>query len=173
MGQGDAGDGLIVITRGSVRVSIDERVVDILGRGSVIGEMAVLAGIPRTATVVADTGVTSVWLSSNDMQTIMLDSKELTDSLWRTAGARFAENFLGANQPYRDWSQLQLRRWISEGRVAVSDESTRLDLYGKVAILISGSATIGEGQAVNAPALLDASAAQVDAGSRVYICSSV
>ena len=70
-----------MITRGSVRVAIGDRVIDILGRGSVIGEMAVLAGIPRTANVMADTGVTAVWLSSDDMQSIMSESKELTESL--------------------------------------------------------------------------------------------
>ncbi len=173
MNQGDPGDGLIVITRGSVRVAIEDRVIDILGRGSVIGEMAVLAGIPRTANVMADTGVTAVWLSSDDMQSIMSESKELTESLWRTAGARFAENILAAKEPYRDWTQLELRRWISEGKVESVEESARQDLYGKVAILVAGRATIGEGQVVDAPALLDASAAQIDAGSRIYVCSSV
>jgi NhaP-type Na+/H+ or K+/H+ antiporter len=173
MSQGDPGDGLIVITRGSVLVSIGDRVVDIMGRGSVIGEMAVLAGIPRTANVSADTGVTAVWLSSTDMQSVMAESKDLTESLWRTAGARFAENILGDQEPYRDWSQLQLRRWIAEGRVESFDESVRMDLYGKVAILISGRATIGEGQVVNAPAKLDAAAAQFDSGSKIYLCSSI
>ena len=47
MKQGDDGDGMIVITRGSVQVSIGDLVVDIMGRGSVIGEMAVLAGIKQ------------------------------------------------------------------------------------------------------------------------------
>ena len=42
MNQGDEGDGMIVITRGSVKVSIGDLVVDIMGRGAVIGEMAVL-----------------------------------------------------------------------------------------------------------------------------------
>ena len=66
-----------------------------------------------------------------------------------------------------------IRRWISEGRVERNDESTRLDLYSKVAILIDGRATVGEGIVVDAPAHLDAAAAQLDAGSRIYICSSV
>ena len=43
MKQGGDGDGMIVITRGSVKVSIGDLVVDIMGRGAVIGEMAVLA----------------------------------------------------------------------------------------------------------------------------------
>ncbi len=51
---------MIVITRGSVKVSIGDIVVDIMGRGAVIGEMAVLAGVPRTANVVADSSVTAL-----------------------------------------------------------------------------------------------------------------
>ena len=60
MTQGGEGDGMIVITRGSVKVSIGDIVVDIMGRGAVIGEMAVLAGVPRTANVVADSSVTAL-----------------------------------------------------------------------------------------------------------------
>ena len=47
MKQGDDGDGMVVITRGSVKVSIGDLVVDIMGRGAVIGEMAVLGGVPE------------------------------------------------------------------------------------------------------------------------------
>ena len=92
MKQGDSGDGLIVITRGSVKVSIGDVVVDIMGRGAVIGEMAVLAGVPRTATVIADSTVNALWLTTDSMQSIMSDSPELSGSLWKTASMRFAEN---------------------------------------------------------------------------------
>ena len=135
--------------------------------------MAVLAGIPRTANVMADTGVTAVWLSSDDMQSIMSESKELTESLGALLVHVSLKTFSQPREPYRDWTQLELRRWISEGKVESVEESARQDLYGKVAILVAGRATIGEGQVVDAPALLDASAAQIDAGSRIYVCSSV
>ena len=95
MKQGDSGDGLIVITRGSVKVSIGDVVVDIMGRGAVIGEMAVLAGVPRTATVIADSTVNALWLTTEAMQKIMGESPELSGSLWKTAAMRFAENLLG------------------------------------------------------------------------------
>ena len=116
MRQGDEGDGMIVITRGSVRVSIGDVVVDIMGRGAVIGEMAVLGGVPRTANVVADSPVTALWLTTEAMQAIMGESPELSGSLWKTAAMRFAENLLGAKEPYNGWSQMQLRRWLNEGR---------------------------------------------------------
>jgi len=61
--QGESGEkGMLLIIHGSVKVKIEEKLIDILGTGSVIGEMSVLAGIPRTANVVADTPVTAIWL---------------------------------------------------------------------------------------------------------------
>ena len=41
--QGKSGDGVMVVARGTFKVTVDEPVVDMLGPGSVIGEMAVLA----------------------------------------------------------------------------------------------------------------------------------
>ena len=70
---------MVVITRGSVKVSIGDLVVDIMGRGAVIGEMAVLGGVPRTANVVADSTVTALWLSTESMQKIMAESPSSSD----------------------------------------------------------------------------------------------
>ena len=47
-----------MIVNGSVKVSIGDLIVDIMGRGAVIGEMAVL-WVPRTANVVADSSVSA------------------------------------------------------------------------------------------------------------------
>ena len=76
-----------------------------------------LAGVPRTATVIADSTVNALWLNTESMQAIMADSPELSGSLWKTAAMRFAENLLGAKEPYNGWSQIQLRRWLNEGEV--------------------------------------------------------
>ncbi|NDH17475.1 MAG: cyclic nucleotide-binding domain-containing protein, partial [Opitutae bacterium] len=142
MKQGDEGNGLIVITRGSVKVSIGDVVVDIMGRGAVIGEMAVLGGIPRTANVVADSSVTALWLTTESMQAIMAESPELSGSLWKTAGMRFAENLLGTKDPYNGWDQMRLRRWLNEGDVTAPTDGENVNLYGQTAILIAGKAKV-------------------------------
>jgi len=53
--QGDAGDGLFLVASGRLRVTVategTERVLHDLGRGSVVGEIALLTDRPRTATV--------------------------------------------------------------------------------------------------------------------------
>ena len=170
MKQGDSGDGLIVITRGSVKVSIGDVVVDIMGRGAVIGEMAVLAGVPRTATVIADSTVNALWLNTESMQAIMGESPQLSGSLWKTAAMRFAENLLGAKEPYNGWSQIQLRRWLNEGDVIAPADGETTNLYGKVAVLVSGqSIPAGSTDPINAPAHLDLAEATFNGNAKVYI----
>jgi len=170
MRQGDEGDGMIVITRGSVRVSIGDVVVDIMGRGAVIGEMAVLGGVPRTANVVADSPVTALWLTTEAMQAIMGDSPELSGSLWKTAAMRFAENLLGAKEPYNSWSQIQLRRWLNEGEVMAPADGETTNLYGKVAILVSGQASSPSmSEPISAPAHLDLAEAAFSGNAKVYL----
>ena len=170
MEQGDRGDGMILITRGSVKISIMDTVVDILGRGSVIGEMAVLAGVPRTADVIADTSVTALWMRSREMNEAIAESPPLAQSLWETAGRRFAENLLKSQEPYLHMSQWELRRWLSEGEVDSPAPDDSLDLYGKVAILLSGTATVqGAPEPVNAITRLNVPKASFPDGARVWI----
>jgi len=170
MRQGDEGDGMIVITRGSVRVSIGDIVVDIMGRGAVIGEMAVLGGVPRTANVIADSPVTALWLTTESMQAIMTESPELSGSLWKTAAMRFAENLLGAKEPYNSWGQMQLRRWLNEGEVIAPADGESSNLYGKIAILVSGQAAApSASEPISAPAHLDLAEAVFSGNAKVYI----
>jgi NhaP-type Na+/H+ or K+/H+ antiporter len=173
MKQGDDGDGMIVITRGSVKVSIGDLIVDIMGRGAVIGEMAVLAGIKRTANVVADSSVTALWLSTASMQEIMVESPELSGSLWKTAAMRFSENLLGAKSPYNQWDQMKLRRWLNDGELMAPADGETVNLYGKVAVLIAGQATApGSTETTNAPALLDLAEAQFSENAKVFVRQS-
>lgn len=172
MEQGDRGDGMILITRGSVKISIMDTVVDILGRGSVIGEMAVLAGVPRTADVIADTTVTALWMRSTEMNEAMAESPALAKGLWETAGRRFTENLLKSQEPYLNLSQWEFRRWLSGGEVVTPATGDSLDLYGKVAILLSGSATVpGADEPLNAITRLNAREASFGDGARVWVRS--
>ena len=170
MEQGDRGDGMILVTQGSVKISIVGTVVDILGRGSVIGEMAVLAGVPRTADIIADTTVTALWMGSTEMNEAMAKSPALAKGLWETAGRRFTENLLKGQEPYLHMSPWEFRRWLSGGEVVTPAPGDSLDLFGKVAILVSGTATVpGADEPVSAITRLSAREASFPEGARVWI----
>ena len=87
-------------------------VVDIMGRGAVIGEMAVLAGVPALQMLLQIPQLPPFGLTTESMQAIMAESPELSGSLWKTAGMRFAENLIGTKSPYNGWDQMRLRRWL-------------------------------------------------------------
>ena len=170
MEQGDRGDGMILVTQGSVKISIKGTVVDILGRGSVIGEMAVLAGVPRTADIIADTSVTALWMRSKEMNEAMAESPALAQGLWETAGRRFTENLLKSQEPYLHMSQWEFRRWLSKGEVVSPAPGDSLELYGKMAILVSGTATVpGAAEPVKAISRLNVPKASFPEGARVWI----
>ncbi|MCH8331537.1 MAG: cation:proton antiporter, partial [Bacteroidetes bacterium] len=123
---GGPGDGMFLIARGAVKVIVgDGIVIDILGPGSISGEMAVLTGVPRTATVQADSLVTAMWLGTEGMQHAMQNSSELEGRLWRLAGLRFAENMIGKSEPYNEWPQIELRRWLAEGVVSSVENGSK------------------------------------------------
>jgi CRP/FNR family transcriptional regulator, cyclic AMP receptor protein len=55
---GDAGDGCYLLEQGMVKVVVtsstgDERIIAILGPGAVVGELAMIDRLPRSASVVA------------------------------------------------------------------------------------------------------------------------
>ena len=89
-----------------------------MGRGAVIGEMAVLREFPELQMLLQIPTVTALWLNTESMQSIMAESPELSGSLWKTAAMRFAENLIGAKSPYNGWDQMRLRRWLNEGDVS-------------------------------------------------------
>ena len=94
----------------------------------------------------------------------------LSDSLWKTASMRFAENLIGAKSPYNAWDQMRLRRWLNEGEVTSPSEGELVNLYGKVAILVAGQASASSSsEALQAPALLDMADATFSGNAKVFI----
>ena len=72
--QGDPGDSLCIITEGTVEVRHDERVVARMASGDFFGELSVIDGEPRSATVVAVDEVVVLTLSSAEFDTLMTNS---------------------------------------------------------------------------------------------------
>ncbi|HWC31686.1 MAG TPA: cyclic nucleotide-binding domain-containing protein [Actinomycetota bacterium] len=62
--QGDNGVGFHLILEGACKVTVHDHEVATLGRGDYFGEMSLIDGDPRSATVVAETPVRTLSLTS-------------------------------------------------------------------------------------------------------------
>jgi predicted acylesterase/phospholipase RssA/CRP-like cAMP-binding protein len=94
--EGEPGDSLFVIADGLARVIVsdpsgDRRAVARLRRGDVIGEMSLLTGEPRSATVVAGTPTTALELGQRDFAALLADHPRILANLARILSRRLAE----------------------------------------------------------------------------------
>jgi len=71
--QGDPGDALCVVTKGKVDVHRDDHFVRQLTAGDYFGEISLIDGEPRSATVVAVSEVVLLELSSSDFASLLSD----------------------------------------------------------------------------------------------------
>ena len=131
-------EGLFVIVRGKVKVEVNEEVVDILGPGSVIGEMSILTKCPRTATVTAESPVTAMWISSGNMKKAINLAPELEDRLWQFAAKRFVENLLRREKPWNLWQLEEFRHWVETGRIEKLKEGNEVKTSEEIAVLLTG-----------------------------------
>ena len=151
----DPDTGMFVIVGGKVKIEIRGITMDVVGTGSLIGEMAVLTGYPRSASVVAVTPVTVVWIESTTLKSIMKKSIELENGLWEFASKRFAMNLLGKREPYSQWEQNIFVQWLAAGEIKLPNENGWIDLEGKVGVLVTGTAAQHDGSTiVRSPASL-------------------
>lgn len=89
---GDTGDGTYLVDAGEVRLELPRPELDtdgvlaVLGAGSVIGELSLLDGQPRSATAIADTDVTLRRLSAEGLDRLAADDPPLGTALLRALG---------------------------------------------------------------------------------------
>ena len=94
--QGQEGGSLFVLAEGEVEVVLrredgSDRVVDTMGKGAVIGEMSLLTGARRNATVRALEGAVVYEIGSEQFGPILGDHPELVDALTELMAERLAE----------------------------------------------------------------------------------
>jgi NhaP-type Na+/H+ or K+/H+ antiporter/CRP-like cAMP-binding protein len=166
-------DGLYVIARGTVKVTINKKLIDILGKGSVIGEISVLTNVPRTATITAESPVTVLRLTSVSMQQVIHGSNTLEDKLWQIAAPRLAENVLSEMDNFSKMHHSELQKWLSKGNLVLAKKVRNIDLEGKVAILITGKAIKSNDENIEAPCFIDDISITLSRDSRMLICEKL
>ena len=76
--EGETGIGMHVVVEGETKVQVGGRTKRRLGPGAFFGEVAVLDGGPRTATVVADTPVKTIAIAAWSLRTVLKNNPTLT-----------------------------------------------------------------------------------------------
>jgi CRP-like cAMP-binding protein len=86
--QGEPGAGLFILDEGEADVSIGDRKVNHLGPGDFFGEMALLDGGPRTATVTATTDTTLFALTSWVFRGLLTEHPSMATKMLETMASR-------------------------------------------------------------------------------------
>ncbi|MFZ4855767.1 MAG: SLC13 family permease [Desulfuromonadaceae bacterium] len=103
--QGDRGEALYIILSGTVRVSrVDPRMekptIALLGPGECFGEMALLAGLPRSASVEALTDVSLLRLSRKNFEKLLQSNPSVSNHLATLLARRFGEDATGSGNDH-------------------------------------------------------------------------
>lgn len=165
----DPDNGMFVIVEGRVRIEIRGMSMNELGTGSLVGEMSVLTGYPRSASIIAVTPVTVLWIETKTLKSVMKKSPALENGLWEYASKRFAMNLLGRREPYNQWEQNIFIQWLTAGAVKVPDENGLIDLKDKIGVLVTGAASMQDGSSIIAPASLVGSDYKFSKDARVFL----
>lgn len=86
--QGDPGESLYLVSSGSIAIVVDERQVATLERNACLGEMALLSGLPRSATAWAITESRLLRIGSDDFMNLLAAEPEIVLALLRTLAQR-------------------------------------------------------------------------------------
>lgn len=90
--QGEPGREFMIVVSGTARVEIDGAIVAELGPGDFLGEMAVITGTPRTATVVANSPMVIEVLNRREFMALLDESSSLSRKILIAAVKRLQLN---------------------------------------------------------------------------------
>lgn len=90
--EGDPGREFMIIVSGTATVKRNNRKIATLGPGDFFGELAVLAGVPRTATVVADVDMTIEAMNRQEFSSLLDESPAMAKKILVGAVKRLYAN---------------------------------------------------------------------------------
>lgn len=88
--EGQPGNEALVLVSGTADVVRDDEVIAQLTAGDIIGEMALLAGAPRSATVVTTSSVSALVMTPREFNSLLAACPRLASSVQKTAVVRAA-----------------------------------------------------------------------------------
>lgn len=153
--QSSKNDRLVyIISTGTVEVWVDDKNVDLLGPGEIVGEVRMLTKVARSADIVAQTPVTALVMRENSLQDVLKKHPIIESSLWVLIGTRLGENILSNHHPYDNWSMSKLKSFLKTGHVSGRKELENYSVHN-LYILIAGSIHYKDSYKMDAPVLID------------------
>ncbi len=86
--QGSIGHQFAIITEGTANVTIDDRVVAVLGPGDFFGEISLLDGGPQTATITAETDLAVEIIGHAEFTQFLHESPSVTRNILKGIATR-------------------------------------------------------------------------------------
>lgn len=90
--EGEPGREFMIIAEGTATVKRNNRKVATLGPGDFFGELAVLAGVPRTATVIADSDMVVEAMNRQEFSSLLDESPAMAKKILLGAVKRLYAN---------------------------------------------------------------------------------
>ena len=158
--EGDPSDAVYFIESGTVevrrKVGPDEATVATLGKGEILGEMGVLSGEPRSASIIATSDVALVRLDSSEFMQAFGGPDGVGLKILRMICARLAASNVAFGAPIGP--DLALRREVAEIRV-LGDSRPTSRLLGNTGVVVKAlpfeiGTTAGNGAIHNAKRLM-------------------
>jgi CRP-like cAMP-binding protein len=117
--QGDTSNELYLLARGAAYVleGGEEQVVNELGSGTVFGEIAMLAGERRSATIRTATGSTLVRIPREVLMPLVEAHPELRQGVWQTFAERRLESLVRSSQRYGQLGRKGRQAWLRSGEL--------------------------------------------------------
>jgi CRP-like cAMP-binding protein len=110
---GDPGDALYIVERGVVEVlqarqdmPTSEQTIAELGEGKAFGEMALLSGAPRTATIRAKTDTELLQIGKDDFDRLVATDRQLATAVQRLSHQRAISNLAAGGADAGTWAKV-------------------------------------------------------------------
>jgi len=97
--EGELGDELLIVASGTVRVETGGAEIARRGRGEVVGEMSLITGGPRMASLVADGDVRAIRIGRREFESMIHDRPDIGIGVMRVLAQRLAETRPGDPSP--------------------------------------------------------------------------
>jgi CRP-like cAMP-binding protein len=141
----EPGQDMYLLARGAVYVLAgppgDEVVIDEMDKGSVFGEIAMLSGSTRTASIRTATACTLVRIQRKALFPLMKHEPALRDAIWRAFAARVFDDFIRASGRHEDLDREARAAWIARGQ-ARDMEAGQTETFQGSAFVFALSGTV-------------------------------